>query len=96
MSHCLLSHSDCDSDELGTPLLSSDTTCRRAEGALRIDHGTVCYTGRMRGALAYYVCDARHMLAVGERGRFVTPLRVCLENGTWNGATPTCVALEGK
>ena len=49
----------------------------------------------MRGALAYYTCDAGHRLAVGEHGRSATPLRVCLENGRWNGTTPKCVPLEG-
>ena len=83
---------DCDPLALGTPLLVSSTVCRRAESALRTEHSTVCYTGRMQGALAYYSCDAGYQLASGEHKG---SLRMCLENGRWNDTATICVPLEG-
>ena len=59
---------------------------------LRTEHGTVCYTGRMQGALAYYSCDAGYQLASGEHKG---SLRMCLENGRWNDTATICVPLEG-
>ena len=83
---------DCDPLALGTPLLASSTVCRRAESGLRTEHGTVCYTGRMQGALAYYSCDAGYQLASGEHGG---SLRVCQDNDSWNETATICVLLEG-
>ena len=83
---------DCDPLALGTPLLVSSTVCRRAESALRTEHGTICYTGRMQGALAYYSCNAGYQLASGEHGG---NLRVCQDNDSWNETAAKCVPLEG-
>lgn len=66
--------------------------CRSDESALRTEHGTVCYTGRMQGALAYYSCNAGYQLALGEHGR---SLRACEANGRWNETAATCVPLKG-
>ena len=86
---------DCDPTILGSLVSSSDATCRREESSLQTEHGSVCYTGRMRGALAYYTCDTGHQLAVASHGSSVTQVRVCRENGRWNGTAPVCVPLEG-
>jgi len=90
-----LSPLDCDPTVLGSLVSTSDATCRREESSLQIEHGSVCYTGRMRGALAYYTCDTGHRLAVASHGSSVTQVRACQENGRWNGTAPVCVPLEG-
>ena len=66
--------------------------CRGDESALRTEHGTVCYTGRVQGSLAYYSCNDGYQLALAEQGR---SLRVCEANGRWNATATTCVPLEG-
>ena len=83
----LIQFTVCNPTVLGNaPMLPMDVKCEAPFHSLGVENGIACYSGTEIGSVAFYSC-----LHCGLSGIMNgTSVRVCTENGVWNGSTPRC------
>ena len=86
MSNIYFAFVACNPTALSDGTLSpDDVLCGAPFSTLGIKNGIVCYSRVDIGATAFYSC-----LSCGVNHLKISPVRTCLQDGSWNGSIPHC------
>ena len=75
-------------------IMPREVSCGASFSSVGTENGFVCYSGTQVGSIAMYYCNKCGYDSAYKSSREL--IRICGENGQWNGTIPKCQCTTSK